>query len=70
MSEHDPLRDESGRFRGPTFTERLLGLVEPEPAPPEPPEPRGRLIPAGPMSDGNPDSGDLIRAALIRLRRH
>lgn len=51
-----------------------FGFAAPAPEPPKPePEPpprRGPLIPAGPMSDGNPATGDLIRTALSRLNRH
>jgi hypothetical protein len=67
----DPLRDAAGQFRSPTPAERLGFAITapPEPGPEAPPR-RGPLIPAGPMGDGTPHSGDPIRAALKRLNRH
>jgi hypothetical protein len=66
----DPLRDTAGRFRAPTPAERLGFAITAPPEPEPEPEPRrGPLIPAGPMSDGDP-GGDLIRLALNRLHRH
>ena len=67
----DPLRQQPP---GQQSAAVRFGFAAPAPEPPEPepapPPRRGPVIPAGPMGDGTPHSGDLIRAALKRLNRH